>query len=60
MRLLLVLVAQEGVVGPSHDVESAFLNSELEEVYVAQQPRFIVVGEKHKVLQLWKALYNLR
>ena len=43
------------------DVKSTFLNGELEEeVYVAQLSVFIVTGEKHKVLQLWKVLYGLQ
>ena len=52
VRLLLALVAQVGMADPSHDVESSFLNDELEEVYVAQPAGFIVAGEEHKVLRL--------
>jgi hypothetical protein len=42
------------------DVKSVFLNGELvEEVYVSQPLRFIVVGHEAKVLCLNKALYEL-
>jgi hypothetical protein len=42
------------------DVKSAFLNGELEEVYVKQPPGYIKEGEEHKVLKLHKALDGLR
>jgi hypothetical protein len=41
------------------DVKSAFLNSNLEEVYVHQPPGFVIPGEEGKVLCLRKALYGL-
>jgi hypothetical protein len=42
------------------NVKSAFLNGELQEVYVAQPAGFMVSGKEHKVLRLKKALYGLR
>jgi len=43
------------------DVKSTFLNGEVQEVvYVVQPPGFEVEGQRHKVLQLIKALYSPR
>jgi hypothetical protein len=42
------------------DVKSAFLNSDLKEVYVHQPPGFAIPGKEGKVLRLRKALYGLR
>ena len=43
------------------DVQSAFLNGEIqEEVYVQQPEGFEKKGEEHKVYRLLKALYGLR
>jgi hypothetical protein len=36
-----------------------FLNSDLQEVvYIQQPPGFILQGQEHKVLELYKALYG--
>jgi hypothetical protein len=59
VRLLLTLAAQEGWCVHHMDVKSAFLNSNLEEVYVHQPPGFVIPGEEGKVLRLRKALYSL-
>ena len=59
VRLLIALVAQESWEVYHMDVKSAFLNGELEEVYVAHPPGFIVQGSEGKVLKLRKALYGL-
>jgi hypothetical protein len=59
MRLLLALAAQEGW-RVHMNVKSAFLNDNLEEVYVHQSPGFAIPDKKGKVLRLRKALYGLR
>jgi hypothetical protein len=41
------------------DVKSALLNEVLEEVYVTQQPGFIVAEQEGKMLRLKKVLYGL-
>lgn len=43
-----------------HDVKSAFLKSDLDEVYVVQPPGFVRDGAESNVLSLHKALYSLR
>jgi len=60
VRLLLALAAQEGWHVHHMDVKSAFLNGDLEEVYVHQSSGFIILGKENKVLHLRKALYSLR
>ena len=61
VRVLLVLVAQEGWQVHHMDMKSAFLNGDLkEEVYVCQPPGYAVAGEEGKVYRLRKALYGLR
>jgi len=61
VRILLVVVAQEGWSVHHLDVKSAFLNGDLkEEVYVQQPPGFAVPGEEGKVYRMRKALYGLR
>jgi hypothetical protein len=57
---LLALAAQEGWRVHHMDVKSAFLNSDLKEVYVQQPPGFAIPGQEGKVLRLRKALYGLR
>ena len=42
------------------DVETIFLNSELEEkIYMDQPERFVVSGQEKKVCKLVKSLYGL-
>ena len=61
VRLLLVLLAQQGWDVHHLDVKSAFLNRDLqEEVYVKQPDGFVKDGQEHKVYRLSKALYSLR
>ncbi|XP_073363674.1 uncharacterized protein [Aegilops tauschii subsp. strangulata] len=60
VRLLIALAAQESWKIHHMDVNSAFLNGEIEgDVYVNQPPGFIKEGEEHKVLKLHKILYGL-
>ena len=43
------------------DVKSAFLHGYLEEeVFIEQPPRYIKIGDEHKVYKLKKALYELK
>jgi hypothetical protein len=52
VRILLILVAQEGWQVHHMDVKSAFLNGDLkEEVYVCQPAGFVVVGQEGRVLR---------
>ena len=61
VRVLLALAAHSGWQVHHMDVNSAFLNGELEEeVYVVQPPGFTAAGEESKVLKLRKALYGLK
>ena len=61
IRLLLALAAGAGWPVHHMDVESAFLNGELEEeVYVQQPPGFAAAGREHLVLRLEKALCGLK
>ena len=61
VRVLLVLVAQEGWQVHHMNVKSAFLNGDLkEEVYVCQPPSYVIAREEGKVYRLDKALYGLR
>ena len=61
VRVFLALAAQEGWRVHHMDVKSTFLNDELkEEVYVRQQPGFVVARKEDKVYRVRKALYGLR
>jgi hypothetical protein len=60
VRLLFAVAAQEGWHIHHMYVKSAFLNSDLKEVYVHQPPGFAIPGKEGKVLRLHKALYGLR
>jgi hypothetical protein len=42
------------------NVKSAFLNSDLKEVYLHQPPGFTILGNEGKMLCLRKALYGFR
>jgi hypothetical protein len=54
-----MLAAQEGWRIHHMDVKFAFLNGDLQEVYVQQPPGFAVAREEGKVYHLRKALYGL-
>ena len=60
IRVLLALAAQEGWQVHQMDVKSAFLNGELEEVYVKQPDGYIKKGREHLVMRLKKALFGLK
>jgi hypothetical protein len=60
VRLLLALAAQGEWQVHHMDVKSAFLNGNLEEVYVHQPPGFSDPKHSGKVLRLKKALYGLK
>jgi hypothetical protein len=57
--LLITLVMHEGWEVHHMDVKLAFLNGDLQEVYVEQLTDFIVAGKEHKVLKLRKALSGM-
>lgn len=61
IRTLIALAAQERWKIFQLDVQSAFLNGELEEdIYVEQPYGFTVEGKEEKVCKLKKALYGLK
>ena len=61
VRLLLAMAAHAGYEVHHLDIQSAFLNGELqEEVYVVKPLGFECVSEDEKVLRLSKAFYGLR
>jgi hypothetical protein len=60
VRLLFALAAQEGWRVHHMDVKSAFLNDDLNEVYVYQPSGLAIPSKEGKVLHLCKALYGLR
>ena len=49
VRLILALAAQHGWEVHHLDVKLAFLNCDLQEVYVAQPKGFVIKAEEHKV-----------
>jgi hypothetical protein len=61
VRLLFVLVVQEGWHVHHMDIKSVFTNDDLkEEVCVHQPSGFVIPGKEGKVLRLCKAIYGLR
>ncbi|KAF0925238.1 hypothetical protein E2562_015954 [Oryza meyeriana var. granulata] len=60
VRLLLAVTVHEGWLVHHMDMKSAFLNRELaEEVLIQQPPSFVIDGQAHKVYRLRKALFGL-
>ena len=59
VRLLLALATQEGWQVHHMGIKTAFLNGDLQEVYVKQAPGFSQPRQEHKVYLLHKALYGL-
>ncbi|GJU59350.1 zinc finger, CCHC-type containing protein [Tanacetum coccineum] len=61
IRLLIALVATYNLVIHQMDVNTTFLNGNLEEeVYMKQPKGFIVPGNEHKVFKFIKSLYELK
>ncbi|GJT30671.1 zinc finger, CCHC-type containing protein [Tanacetum coccineum] len=61
IRLLLALAAIHNLVIHQMDVETTFLNGDLdEEVYMKQPEGFVMPGNEHKVCKLVKSLYGLK
>jgi hypothetical protein len=61
IRVLLSLAASHGLLVHQMDVQTAFLNGELdEEIYMNQQDGFVVDGQEGKVCKLLKSLYGLK
>lgn len=61
IRILIILVAQNGWKVHQMDVNSTFLNGVLqEEVYVEQLEGFLVLGQEEIVYLLKKAIYGLK
>ena len=60
-RILCALAAANDWEIHQMDVNTAFLNGDLEEeIYMEQPPGFIKEGQEHKVLRLQKAIYGLK
>ncbi|KAL0423367.1 UNVERIFIED_CONTAM: putative mitochondrial protein [Sesamum radiatum] len=57
---VLAISTQSGLSVYQLDVKLAFLNGELEEVYVEQPTGYIVQAKEEKVYRLNKALYGLK
>ncbi|GJR30997.1 zinc finger, CCHC-type containing protein [Tanacetum coccineum] len=60
IKLLLALAAIYNLVIHQMDVKTAFLNGDLEEVYMKQPEGFVMPGNEHKVCKLVKSLYGLK
>lgn len=58
IRLLLSIGTQFGGKVHDMDVKSAFLNGELQEVYMTQPLSFKVTDKDHEVCRLQKVLYG--
>ena len=60
IRVLLSLAASYGLIVHQMDVKTAFLNGELEEIYMDQPDGFAANGQEGKVCKLLKSLYGLK
>ena len=61
IRVLLSLAASHGLLVHQMDVQTAFLNGELdEEIYMEQPDGFVIDGQEGKVCNLLKSLYGLK
>jgi hypothetical protein len=58
--VLLSLAASYGLIVHQMDVKIAFLNGELEEIYMDQSDGFVANGQEGKVYKLLKSLYGLK
>jgi hypothetical protein len=61
IRVLLSLTASHGLLVHQMNVNTSFLNGELEdEIYMTHPDGFIVKGQEDKVFKLLKSLYGLK
>ena len=61
VSLLIALVAIQNLVIHQMDVETTFLNGNLEEeVYMKQPEGFVMPGNEHKVYKLVKSMFGLK
>jgi hypothetical protein len=60
IRVLLSLAVSYGLTIHQMNVKIAFLNGELEEIYMDQPDGFIANGQEGKVCKLLKSLYGLK
>ena len=60
IRVLLSLAASYGLIVHQMDVKTAFLNGELEVIYMDQPDGFVANGQEGKVCKLLKSLYGLK
>lgn len=60
VKLILAMAANRGWKVHHLDVKIAFLNGELEEVYVSQPEGYAIAGKEQYVLKLSKSLYGLK
>jgi hypothetical protein len=58
--VLLSLAVFHGFIIHQMDVKTAFLNRELEEIYMDQPDGFIANGQEGMVCKLLKSLYGLK
>jgi len=60
IRFLFAFAVQNDLLIHQMDVETAFLNGKLEEIYMQQLEGYVKPGEKHLVCKLEKSLYGLK
>jgi hypothetical protein len=60
IRTLLFVADSYGLIIHQMDVKTAFLNGELEDIYMDQPNGFIANGQENKVCKLLKSLYGLK
>ena len=59
--LILAIVAYMDLELHQMDVETTFLNGELEgEIYIEQPVGFVVKGQEHKICKLNRSIYGLK
>jgi hypothetical protein len=58
--VLLSLATSHGLLIHQIDVKTAFLNGELDEIYMDQPNEFVANGQEGKVCTLLKFLYGLK
>ena len=60
LRTVIALVVQNDLQLHQMDVTTAFLNGELEEVYVHQPEGFVSEGQEYLVCKLKRSIYGLK